>query len=121
MSIKSNSYWEEAPVIMMRLGVFLFFNRLLYEVQILSNYHFLLCRKAQIVKELPPKVVDNYQTEILLDFKIQTDKMAMANQQDIEVIDNQQRKTVVINLAIRKWKTRKRRNAKSSGKSLRQR
>ena len=50
--------------------------------------------------EAPPKVMENDQAKILWDFQIQTDKMVMANQPDIVIIDKQQRKAVVIDVAI---------------------
>ncbi len=48
----------------------------------------------------PPKVVENDRARILLDFQIQTDKMVIANQPDIVVVDKQQKKAAVINVAI---------------------
>uniref|UniRef100_A0A087YQ23 Uncharacterized protein n=1 Tax=Poecilia formosa TaxID=48698 RepID=A0A087YQ23_POEFO len=48
----------------------------------------------------PPKVVENDRAKILWDFQIQTDKMVMANQPDIVVVDKQQRKAVVVDVAI---------------------
>ena len=48
----------------------------------------------------PPKVVENDQAKILWDFQIQTDKLVMANQPDIVLIDKQQKKAVVIDVAI---------------------
>ena len=39
--------------------------------------------------------------KILWDFHIQTDKMVMANQPDIVVVDKVQRKAVVVDIAIR--------------------
>uniref|UniRef100_A0A3B5PPD0 Reverse transcriptase domain-containing protein n=1 Tax=Xiphophorus maculatus TaxID=8083 RepID=A0A3B5PPD0_XIPMA len=50
--------------------------------------------------ETPPKVAENARAKILWDFQIQTDKMVMANQPDIVVVDKQQRKAVVIDVAI---------------------
>ncbi|XP_051914448.1 uncharacterized protein LOC127596235 [Hippocampus zosterae] len=46
--------------------------------------------------ETPPKVVENDRAKILWDFQIQTDKMVMANQPDIVIIDKGQRKAVVV-------------------------
>lgn len=37
--------------------------------------------------EMPPKVDENDQANILLNFQIQTDKLVMANQLDIVVVD----------------------------------
>lgn len=37
--------------------------------------------------ETPPKVVENYRAKILWDFLIHADRMVMANQQDIVVVD----------------------------------
>uniref|UniRef100_A0A087XGF1 Reverse transcriptase zinc-binding domain-containing protein n=2 Tax=Poecilia formosa TaxID=48698 RepID=A0A087XGF1_POEFO len=48
----------------------------------------------------PPKVVENDRAKILWDFQIQTDKMVMANQPDIVVVDKEQRKAVVVDVAI---------------------
>ncbi|XP_054913489.1 uncharacterized protein LOC129377515 [Poeciliopsis prolifica] len=50
--------------------------------------------------ETPPKVVENARAKILWDFQIQTDKMVMANQPDIVVVDKHQRKAVVVDVAI---------------------
>ena len=45
-----------------------------------------------------PKVIENEQVMILWDFKIQIDKLVLANQPDIVVVD--QRTAVVIDVAI---------------------
>ena len=50
--------------------------------------------------ETPPKVIENDRAKILWDFQIQTDRMVMANQPDIVVIDKEQRKAVVVDIAI---------------------
>ncbi|KAK7881151.1 hypothetical protein WMY93_029560 [Mugilogobius chulae] len=50
--------------------------------------------------ETPSKVVDNDRAKILWDFQIQTDRMVMANQPDIVVVDKEQRKAVVVDVAI---------------------
>ncbi|XP_051911362.1 uncharacterized protein LOC127593748 [Hippocampus zosterae] len=50
--------------------------------------------------ETPPKVVENNRAKILWDFLIQTDKMVMANQPDIVIIDKGQRKAVVVDVAV---------------------
>ncbi|XP_055368940.1 uncharacterized protein LOC129604854 [Betta splendens] len=50
--------------------------------------------------ETPPKVVDNERAKILWDFQIQTDRMVMANQPDIVVVDKEQSKAVVVDVAI---------------------
>ncbi|TWW67382.1 hypothetical protein D4764_02G0004230 [Takifugu flavidus] len=50
--------------------------------------------------ETPPKVVENEQTKILWDFQIQTDKMVVANQPDIVVVDKHRKTVVVIDVAI---------------------
>ncbi|TWW53461.1 uncharacterized protein LOC130519722 [Takifugu flavidus] len=50
--------------------------------------------------ETPPKVVENEQAKILWDFQIQTDKMVVANQPDIVVVDKHQKTVVVIDVAI---------------------
>ncbi|CAL9694852.1 unnamed protein product [Knipowitschia caucasica] len=46
--------------------------------------------------ETPPKVVENERAKILWDFQIQTDRMVMANQPDIVVVDKGQRTAVVV-------------------------
>ncbi len=43
-----------------------------------------------------PRVVENDQAKILWDFKIQTDKLVMANQPEIVLINKQQNMAVVI-------------------------
>lgn len=48
----------------------------------------------------PLNVVENDQTRIRWDFQIPTDKMVMANQRDIVMVDKQQKKAAVINAAI---------------------
>ncbi len=48
----------------------------------------------------PPKVVENDRAKILWDFQIQTDKMVVANQPDIVVVDKQWKKAVVIDVAM---------------------
>ncbi|KAK7930440.1 hypothetical protein WMY93_006835 [Mugilogobius chulae] len=50
--------------------------------------------------ETPPKVVENDRAKILWDFQIQTDRMVMANQPDIVVVDKEQRRAVVVDVAI---------------------
>ncbi|XP_051924320.1 uncharacterized protein LOC127602290 [Hippocampus zosterae] len=50
--------------------------------------------------ETPPKVVENDRAKILWDFQIQTDKMVMANQPDIVIIDKGKRKAVVVDVAV---------------------
>lgn len=50
--------------------------------------------------ETPPKVMENNRAKILWDFQIQTDKMVMANQPDIVVMDKQQKTVVVVDVAI---------------------
>ncbi|XP_051916213.1 uncharacterized protein LOC127597287 isoform X2 [Hippocampus zosterae] len=50
--------------------------------------------------ETPPKVVENDRAKIMWDFQIQTDKMVMANQPDIVIIDKGQRKAVVVDVAV---------------------
>ena len=50
--------------------------------------------------ETPPKVVENDRAKVLWDFQIQTDRMVMANQPDIVVVDKEQRKAVVVDIAI---------------------
>ncbi|XP_055362142.1 uncharacterized protein LOC129603668 [Betta splendens] len=50
--------------------------------------------------ETPPKVVENERAKILWDFQIQTDRMVMANQPDIVVVDKEQSKVVVVDVAI---------------------
>ena len=50
--------------------------------------------------ETPPKVVENEPGKILWDFQIQTDRKVMANQPDIMVVDKEQRKAVVVDVAV---------------------
>lgn len=50
--------------------------------------------------ETPPKVVENDRAKILWDFQIQTDRMVMANQPDIVVVDKKQSRAVVVDIAI---------------------
>ncbi|XP_051920732.1 uncharacterized protein LOC127600296 isoform X1 [Hippocampus zosterae] len=50
--------------------------------------------------ETPPKVVENDRAKVLWDFQIQTDKIVMANQPDIVIIDKGQRKAVVVDVAV---------------------
>ncbi|KAK7929498.1 hypothetical protein WMY93_005893 [Mugilogobius chulae] len=45
-------------------------------------------------------VVENDRAKILWDFQIQTDRMVMANQPDIVVVDKEQRRAVVVDVAI---------------------
>ncbi|TWW73493.1 hypothetical protein D4764_15G0008870 [Takifugu flavidus] len=46
--------------------------------------------------ETTPKVLENKQAKILWDFQIQTDKMVVANQPDVVVVDKHQKTLVVI-------------------------
>ena len=48
----------------------------------------------------PPKVVENDRAKIQWDLQIQTDNMVMVNQPDIVFSDKQQRKVVLIDVAI---------------------
>ena len=48
----------------------------------------------------PPKVVENDWARILWDLQIQTDKLVLANQPDIMLIEKEQRKAVLIDVAI---------------------
>ncbi|TWW77705.1 hypothetical protein D4764_12G0010950 [Takifugu flavidus] len=50
--------------------------------------------------ETPPKGVENEQAKILWDFQTQTDKMVVANQPDIVVVDKHRKTVVVIDVAI---------------------
>ena len=45
-------------------------------------------------------MVENHQAKILWDFKIQTDKLVMANQPDIVVVDKHRKRAAVIDVAI---------------------
>lgn len=54
----------------------------------------------QSERETPPKVVESDQAKILCDFQIQTDMLVMANQLHIMLTDKQQKRAVVINVAI---------------------
>ncbi|TWW69251.1 hypothetical protein D4764_18G0000570 [Takifugu flavidus] len=47
-----------------------------------------------------PKVLENKQAQILQDFQIQTDKMVVANEPDIVVVDKHEETVVVIDVAI---------------------
>ena len=49
----------------------------------------------------PPKLIEKDQAKIMRDFQIQTDKMAVANQLDIVVINKQDKKTVVVDVTIK--------------------
>ncbi|XP_076744288.1 uncharacterized protein LOC143420307 [Maylandia zebra] len=49
---------------------------------------------------MPPRVVENDRAKILWDFQIQTDKMVVANQPDIVVVDKQKKTAVVIDVAV---------------------
>ena len=51
-------------------------------------------------KITPSKVIDNDWGKILWDFQIQTDKMVVANQPDIVMVDNWDKKAVVVDVAI---------------------
>ncbi|KAF7650224.1 hypothetical protein LDENG_00129190, partial [Lucifuga dentata] len=50
--------------------------------------------------ETPPKVVENGRAKVLWDFKFQTDKQLLANQPDMVVVDKQQKRAVVIDVAV---------------------
>ena len=50
--------------------------------------------------EMPPRVMENDRAKILWDFQIQTDKMVVANQPDIVVVDKQKKTAVVIDVAV---------------------
>lgn len=54
----------------------------------------------QSERKTPPKVGENGQAKILWDFQIQADKLVMADKPDIALIDNQQRRAVVIDIMI---------------------
>ncbi|CAI5660153.1 unnamed protein product [Oreochromis niloticus] len=49
---------------------------------------------------MPPRVVENDRAKILWDFQMQTDKMVVANQPDIVVVDKQKKTAVVIDVAV---------------------
>ena len=51
-------------------------------------------------RETPPMVTDNERVKILWDFQIQTDKLVMANQPDMVVVDKHQRTEVMVQVAI---------------------
>ena len=46
------------------------------------------------------KVIENYQPKIVWDFQIQTDNKVMSKQLDIVVVDHQEKKAVVVSVAI---------------------
>ncbi|KAF7654704.1 hypothetical protein LDENG_00066000, partial [Lucifuga dentata] len=48
----------------------------------------------------PPKVVENSRAKVLWDFKVQTDKQLLANQPDMVVVDKEQKRAVVIDVAV---------------------
>ena len=48
----------------------------------------------------PQKVAENNRAKVLWDFSFQTDKQVLANQPDIVVVDKEQKKAVVIDVAI---------------------
>ncbi|MGZ7254081.1 hypothetical protein ACXWO5_10720, partial [Streptococcus pyogenes] len=50
--------------------------------------------------EMPPRVMENDRAKILWDFQMQTDKMVVANQPDIVVVDKQKKTAVVIDVAV---------------------
>ncbi|KAF7655094.1 hypothetical protein LDENG_00060930, partial [Lucifuga dentata] len=50
--------------------------------------------------ETPPKVVENGRAKVLWDFKFQTDKQLLANQPDMVVVDKEQKRAVVIDVAV---------------------
>ncbi|KAF7647953.1 hypothetical protein LDENG_00164190, partial [Lucifuga dentata] len=50
--------------------------------------------------ETPPKVVENGRAKVLWEFKFQTDKLLLANQPDMVVVDKEQKKAVVIDVAV---------------------
>ena len=45
-------------------------------------------------------MIENERVKILLDFQIQTDKLVMANQPDVVVVDKHQRTAVVVDVAV---------------------
>ena len=45
-------------------------------------------------------MIENDKAKILWDFQIQTDKMVVANQPDIVMVDNWDKKAVVVDVAI---------------------
>ncbi|KAF7648062.1 hypothetical protein LDENG_00162600 [Lucifuga dentata] len=50
--------------------------------------------------ETPPKVVENSRAKVLWDFKFQTDKQLLANQPDMVVVDKEQKRAIVIDVAV---------------------
>ncbi|KAF7664173.1 hypothetical protein LDENG_00185720 [Lucifuga dentata] len=50
--------------------------------------------------ETPPKVVENGRARVLWDFKFQTDKQVLANQPDTVVVDKEQKRAIVIDVAV---------------------
>ena len=58
----------------------------------------------------PLKLIENDQAKILWDFQIQNDKMVGANQQDIVVLDKQDKKAVVIDVTSQVIAISRRRN-----------
>ena len=49
---------------------------------------------------MSPKMIENDGVKVLWDFQIQTDKMLMTNQPDMVVVDKQEKKAPVVDLAI---------------------
>ncbi|KAF7665893.1 hypothetical protein LDENG_00129980 [Lucifuga dentata] len=50
--------------------------------------------------ETPPTVVENGRAKVLWDFKFQTDKQLLANQPDMVVVDKEQKRAIVIDVAV---------------------
>ena len=50
--------------------------------------------------ENPPKWIENDRAKILWDFLIRTDKMVVANQQNIVVVNKREKKGEVVDVAI---------------------
>ncbi|KAF7655390.1 hypothetical protein LDENG_00056830 [Lucifuga dentata] len=50
--------------------------------------------------ETPSKVVENSRAKVLWDFKFQTDKQLLANQPDMVVVDKEQKRVIVTDVAV---------------------
>ena len=86
--------------------------------QVVSIVYKIICAKYEL--ELPgskwttpPRLIENNQAKIVWNFRIQTDKMVVANQTDIVVVEKQDKKAWVVDLEIQSdSKVRKMENEK---------
>ena len=73
--------------------------------QVVSTVYRNICAKygledPQSKWTTPPKVTENDQAKILQDSQIETDKMVVAYQLDIVVVNQQDKKVVMVNVTI---------------------